>query len=133
MQQQQLQSILTEEDLASAVLNDLKRVVREYATAATESTCPDIRQLFTTLLNNTLAVQGQMFQAMQQSNMYNTASPALRQELNKQATQYRQSQQKTMNQLQKAGAGQSQTMYTPMQQGGAQQQNMQQNNPPYYM
>lgn len=133
MHQQQLQSILTEEDLASAVLNDLKRVVREYATAATESTCPDIRQMFTKLLNNTLAAQGQMFQAMQQSNMYNTASPALRQEIDKQATQYRQSQQKTMNQLQKAGAGQSQTMYTPMQHGGAQPQNMQQNNQPYYM
>lgn len=133
-QQQQKQSILTEEDLASAILSDLKRVVREYATAATESTCPDIRQLFTKLTDSTLSLQGQLFQAMQQANMYNTSSPVLRQELDKQAKQYQQTKQKTNQFLQQTlgGQQQSQTLYTPnmhQQQSGQQQQNGQ----PYYM
>ncbi|MEV5026015.1 spore coat protein [Paenibacillus sp. LPE1-1-1.1] len=131
-QQQQKQSILTEEDLASSILSDLKRVVREYATAATESTCPDIRQLFTKLTDSTLALQGQLFQAMQQANMYNTSSPVLRQELDKQAKQYQQTKQKTNQFLQQTlgGQQQSQTLYTPnMQQQSGQQQNGQ----PYYM
>ncbi|RJX41565.1 spore coat protein [Paenibacillus pinisoli] len=124
---QQSQSILTEEDLASTVLSDLKRVVREYATAATESTCPDIRQLFTKLLDNTLKAQGQLFQAMQQSNMYNTASPALRQELDKQAQQYKQTAQKTKQQLQQSLSGSQQgAFFNPAQQ---QQSGQQQ---PYY-
>ncbi|GKU75858.1 spore coat protein [Paenibacillus sp. L3-i20] len=114
MSYQQSQSILTEEDLVSTVLSDLKRVVREYATAATESTCPDIRQLFTKLLDSTLTMQGQLFQAMQQANMYNPSSPALRQELDKQAKEYQQTTQKTKQMLQQKlyNAGQ-QSIYTP--------------------
>ncbi|MBH5317329.1 spore coat protein [Paenibacillus sp. GSMTC-2017] len=125
MYNQQSQSILTEEDLASTVLSDLKRVVREYATGATESTCPDIRQLFTKLLDSTLSLQGQLFQAMQQANMYNTSSPALRQELDKQAQQYKQTAQKTKQMLQQKlnNVGQ-QSIYTPVggQQYGSQSQ-----------
>lgn len=126
------QSILTEEDLASSVLADLKRVVREYATAATESTCPDIRQMFTKLMNSTLTLQGQLFQVMQQNNMYNASSPALRQELDKQAKQYQQTKQKTIQFVQQNLAQQqSHSMYTPvMQQQSAQQQ---QGSQPYYM
>ncbi|MWC28997.1 spore coat protein [Paenibacillus sp. MMS18-CY102] len=89
------QSLLPDEDLASTILSDLKRVVREYATAATESTCPEIRKLFTTLLDSTLQLQGQMFTVMQQNQMYNTSSPALRQEIDKQGRQYDQTLQKT--------------------------------------
>lgn len=130
MNHQQGQTILTEEDLASTVLADLKRVVREYATAATESTCPDIRQLFTKLLDNTLKAQGQLFQVMQQNQMYNTASPALRQEMDKQAQQYKQTAQKTKQLLQQKLGGMGQgSMYTPMQQ----QQSHQQSHQPYYM
>lgn len=118
MQYQQASSIMNEEDLAFTVLADLKRVVREYATAATESTCPDIRQLFTQLLHNTLDAQGRLFQAMQQNNMYNTASPALRQELDKQAHQYKKTAQTTRQTLQQALDG--------IPQGAAYQQGVQQ-------
>lgn len=126
-QQQQKQSVLSEEDLVSTILSDLKRVVREYATAATESTCPDIRQLFTKLMDSTLSMQGQLFQAMQQANMYNTSSPVLRQELDKQTKQYQQIKQKTAQFLQQTlGQQQNQTMYTPsMQQQSGQQQGSQ--------
>src|SRR5690242_16719585 len=93
--QQHHQSILPDEDLASMILSDLKRVVREYATAATESTCPEIRKMFTDLLNSTLNMQGQLFTVMQSNKMYNTSSPALRQEIDKQGRQYDQTLQKT--------------------------------------
>ncbi|MCA0755435.1 spore coat protein [Paenibacillus sp. N4] len=132
MYQQQQQSMLSEEDLASTIISDLKRIVREYATATTESTCPDIRQLFTKLTDSTMKMQGQMFETMQQNNMYNASSPALRQELDKQVKQYQQTKQKTMQFVQQnLGQQQHQTFYTPaMQQQSAQHQQGQQ---PYYM
>ena len=132
MYQQQQQSMLSEEDLASTIISDLKRIVREYATATTESTCPDIRQLFTKLTDSTMKMQGQMFETMQQNNMYNASSPALRQELDKQVKQYQQTKQKTVQFVQQnLGQQQNQTFYTPaMQQQSAQQQQGQQ---PYYM
>lgn len=113
-QQSPNQSILPDEDLAYTVLSDLKRVVREYATAATESTCPDIRDLFTKLTNSTLKMQGQLFQTMQQANMYSVSSPALRQELDKQIREYQQTKQETQQFLQQKLGGQtSNSMYTP--------------------
>lgn len=131
-QQQQHKPILSEEDLVSTVLSDLKRIVREYTTAATESTCPDIRQMFTKLMNSTLTMQGQLFEAMKQQNMYNTSSPALRQDLDKQAKSYQQTQQKTKQFLQQNLGGQQQnnSMYTP---NGQQPFNQQQGNPSHYM
>lgn len=95
-------SLLTEEDLAGTVLGDLKRVVREYATAATESTCPVVRQMFTDLLNKTLTMQGQLFTAMEQSNMYNTSSQAIQSEVTKQLNAYKSTQQQTQSWLQQA-------------------------------
>ena len=131
MYQKQSQSILTEEDLASTVLADLKRIVREYATAATEASCPDIRQMFTKLLNSTLTMQGQLFETMKQQNMYNTSSAALRQDMSKQEKQYQQTQQKTQQFLQQnLGQQQGQSYYTPMSQQQGQQQHGSQ---PYYM
>ncbi|RUS45507.1 spore coat protein [Cohnella sp. AR92] len=91
----QNQQFMPDEDLAYTVLSDLKRVTREYATAATESVCPTVRQHFTQLLNTTLIMQGELYNAMSQQNMYNTASPALRQEIDKQLKEYQQTQQKT--------------------------------------
>ena len=90
-------SILSEEDLASAVLSDLKRVVREYATAATESNCPIVRQLFTDMLNSTLTMQGQLYQVMSNLNMYAAPASALKQEVDKQIQSYKQTQQNSNN------------------------------------
>ncbi|MFD0671573.1 spore coat protein [Cohnella sp. GCM10027633] len=89
------QALLPDQDMAYTILSDLKRVTREYATAATESVCPVIRQLFTQLLDATLKQQGDLFNAMNQAQMYNVSSPALRQEIDKQYKQYQQTQQKT--------------------------------------
>ncbi|UVI28701.1 spore coat protein [Paenibacillus spongiae] len=110
-QQPSIQTLLPDQDMAYAVLADLKRVVREYATAATESSCPQIRQMFTQLMNDTLRMQGDLYNVMQQQNMYSKASPALRQEVDKQLRQQQQMQQKEQQHLQQIGlAGQ------PMQQ-----------------
>jgi spore coat protein CotF len=98
---------LTEEDIASTILSDLKRMTREYATAATESVCPEIRQMFTQMLNNTLTMQGELYNIMQQNNMYNASSPVIKQEVDKQLKQYQQSQQKTAQFVQQAQAAQS--------------------------
>ncbi|GIO13921.1 hypothetical protein J19TS2_34760 [Cohnella xylanilytica] len=91
----QQQPFMPDGDLAYTVLADLKRVTREYATAATESVCPTVRQQFTQLMNTTLAMQGELYTAMTQQKMYNAASPALRQEIDKQFKQYQSTQQKT--------------------------------------
>lgn len=104
--QAQHQSLLADEDLAYSVLTDLKRVVSEYTTAATESSCPEIRQMFTHLLNSTLQMQGQLFKIMESNNMYQTSSPALRQELDKQIRQNQQTEQKTAQLLQQFGLSQ---------------------------
>ncbi|MGO4109334.1 spore coat protein [Paenibacillus sp. YAF4_2] len=120
---------LPDEDLAYTVLSDLKRVVREYATAATESSCPEVRQMFTQLLNSTLKLQGNLFTTMQSANMYNTASPALRQEIDKQTKEYQQTQQKTSQYLQqRMGTAQPSFM-----QYGQSQQPQQQSHQPFYM
>ncbi|MFC5402741.1 spore coat protein [Cohnella soli] len=89
------QTTLPDEDIAYTVLSDLKRVTREYATAAMESVCPDIRQMFTQLLDDTLKLQGELYNAMQSNNMYNASSPVLKQEIDKQLKSYQQTQQKT--------------------------------------
>lgn len=111
MYQQHMQPNMPEADMAYAVLSDLKRVVREYATAATESSCPAVRGMFTNLLSSSLKMQGDLYNAMQQQNMYNTASPALRQELDKQYKQYQQDLQKTNQYLQQTLGGQQQQLY----------------------
>lgn len=130
---QQQNNQLPDEDLAYTVLSDLKRVVREYATAATESTCPEVRQMFTQLLNSTLKMQGSLFQAMQSQNMYSTASPALRQEIDKQTKEYQQTQQKTSQFLQQrmGGSPSGFSQYGQYQQQ-QQQQNQYQSNQPHY-
>ncbi|MFC4777004.1 spore coat protein [Paenibacillus sp. GCM10023252] len=116
MYQQQGQSIMPEKDMAYTVLADLKRVVREYATAATESSCPDIRQMFNSLTHSTLQLQGQLYQAMQSQQMYDTASPALKQEITKQMNQYQKTQQETQQFLSQR-LGQQGGQAHPMHQG----------------
>ena len=126
------QSMLSQEDMASTVLSDLKRVTREYATAATESSCPSIRSLFTNLLNSTLKMQGDLYQTMQQANMYSAASPALRQEIDKQLKQNQQIKQKTEQFLQQTTQTGGQFAQHVMPQQSHQAPTQPQQNP-YYM
>lgn len=101
---QQTKGSLEEKDWLNTILCDLKRTTREYATAATESNCQVVRQEFTRLLNDTLTLQGRLFDFMKQQNMYNTSSPALAQEVSKQIQQYQQSGQETFQFAQMQGS-----------------------------
>ncbi|MFB9330308.1 spore coat protein [Paenibacillus aurantiacus] len=106
--------LLAEEDLAYSVLADLKRVSKEYATAVTESNCPEIRQMFTSLLNSTIRLQGELYSVMSQNNMYDTPTAALRQEVDKQLQKQQQTQQKGAQLLQQIGL-QSQAQFQQQQ------------------
>ncbi|QTH44336.1 spore coat protein [Cohnella sp. LGH] len=99
--------VLPDEDMAYTILADLKRVTREYATAATESACPVVRQMFTQLLDDTLKLQGELFSAMQQNNMYNLPSQALKPDIDKQLKSYQQTQQKTSQFVQQTQSAQA--------------------------
>ncbi|WP_349293048.1 spore coat protein [Cytobacillus spongiae] len=88
-------SILKDEDLLYTILADLKRTSREYTTAATESNCSVVRNTFENLLQDSLKMQGQLYQFMSQQGMYNTSSPAVESQIAQQITQYSQTQQQT--------------------------------------
>lgn len=86
-------TFMPEADLAYTILADLKRTVREYTTAATESNCPSVRQMFTNLTNNTLTLQGELYQVMSQSNMYPAPGKALKTDIDKQIQMANQTKQ----------------------------------------
>lgn len=96
----QHRALLPDQDILYTLLADQKRVSREYCTAVTESNCQVVRGMFTELLHDTLSLQGQLYNQMQQQNMYNASSKAQRQEVDKQIQQYGQTQQKTQQFMQ---------------------------------
>ncbi|KAB7670692.1 spore coat protein [Bacillus sp. B1-b2] len=87
--------IIGDQDIVYSYLADLKRTSREYTTAAMESNCPEVRQIFEQLLQNTLKLQEQTYQLMSQQGWYNTSSPVLIAEINKQINSYTQTQSQT--------------------------------------
>ncbi|PKG21506.1 spore coat protein [Niallia nealsonii] len=89
-----------EQDIVYSFLADLKRSAREYTTAVTESNCPEVRQVFEQLLQSTLKMQDQTYQLMSQQGWYNTSSPVLSAEINKQINTYTQTQTQTNQILQ---------------------------------
>lgn len=88
------QVVLAEQDIAYTLLCDLKRVVREYATAATESSCPTIRTLNTQLLNTALKSQGDLYNVMQAAQLYDQPLVAPQSVIKQQIDSYKQSEQK---------------------------------------
>ncbi|EHB67963.1 spore coat protein [Paenibacillus lactis] len=87
-------SFLPEQDMLSTILGELKRTVREYTTATTESSCPAVRQMFESLTADTLKLQGELYNLMKQQNMYSAGSYALNVDVDKQYKQAQQSVQK---------------------------------------
>ncbi|MFE4710504.1 MULTISPECIES: spore coat protein [Paenibacillus] len=96
---------MADEDLMNTVLADLKRTVREYTTAATESACPSVRQAFNNLTMDTLRLQGDLYTHMSQMNMYTAPSKALRQDVDKQIQTAQQTQQKCQQFVQQKTGG----------------------------
>ncbi|GGF74191.1 hypothetical protein GCM10010912_19290 [Paenibacillus albidus] len=87
-------AFMPDEDLLNVILADLKRTVREYTTAATESACPAVRRVFNDLTMDTLRLQGELYAQMGELNMYTPPSKALRQDVDKQIQAAQQTQQK---------------------------------------
>lgn len=112
-------NLLPEEDLLNFILADLKRTVREYTTATTESACPSVRQMFTQLTDSTLQLQGQLFQLLSSQNMYTAPSKAIRTEVDKKLQEAQQTQQQLQQFTQQRTAQMSSSQ--------APQANMQQN------
>ncbi len=98
-------AFMPDEDLLNTILADLKRTVREYTTAATESACPTVRQTFNELTMDTLRLQGDLYTHMSQMNMYTAPSKALRQEVDKQIQCAQQTQQKSQQFVQQKTGG----------------------------
>ncbi len=88
-------AFMPDEDLMNTILCDLKRTVREYATAATESACPAVRRVFNDMTMDTLRLQGDLYTHMSQLNMYPAPAKALRQDVDKQLQTAQQMQQQT--------------------------------------
>lgn len=87
-------AFMADEDLLKTVLTDLRRTVREYTTAATESNCPSVRHTFNELTMDTLRIQGELYNHMKQLNMYSAPGKALRQDVDKLIQSAQQTEQK---------------------------------------
>lgn len=97
MNQPMNQTTMQEKDFANAILADLKRVSKEYVTAATESNCQQIRDLFTTMLTDVLKSQGELYNLMKQHQMYDQPLVAPRQHIDQQLTQQQSIQQQVQS------------------------------------
>lgn len=96
---------MPDEDLLTMILDDLKRTVREYTTAATESNCQTVRRVFNDLTMDTLRIQGDLYNQMSQMGMYKAPGKALRQDVDKQIQSAQQIQQKSQHFVQQKMAG----------------------------
>jgi spore coat protein F len=85
--------LMQDKDLLNSILTFEKHMTNEYAIAVTESNCQVVRQMFTSLLDDTLQTQNDVFRTMSQQGWYQSPSKALKQDVDKQAQTFRQTQQ----------------------------------------
>lgn len=95
MNNQNNATFMPDKDLLYTIVADLKRTSREYLTAATESNCSSVRQMFTNLTNDTLRLQGEVFTLMQQQTQYDVPSKAPQSEIDKQVQASQKAQQES--------------------------------------
>ncbi|MDT2256704.1 spore coat protein [Paenibacillus larvae] len=72
---------MEEQDQANVILSELKRTAREYTTAALEANHLQVREQFTTLLNQTLKHQAELYEAIRSLNAYGSVPTATAQEI----------------------------------------------------
>lgn len=124
---------MADEDLLNTILADLKRTVREYTTAATESNCQAVRRAFNDLTMDTLRIQGDLYMQMSQMNMYTPPGKALRQDLDKQIQSAQQTQQKLQQFVQQKTGGAGAYNQGHNSNVAQHQPNVQQHSGSYYM
>ncbi len=95
MMNMQNSTTLPEKDLVFQILVETKRAAGEYTTAVTEANCQSVRQMFTSLLNDTLQIQGEIYQLMSQQGWYPIPAPVMRHEIANQIQRHQQEQQQT--------------------------------------
>ena len=81
----------SDRDMTNFVLAELKRVTREYATAALEANHPMIRERFTHLMQRSLQDQSRLYDTMNQLGMYGQLSFASQQEVYREQQKHAQS------------------------------------------
>ncbi|WP_054955937.1 spore coat protein [Paenibacillus dakarensis] len=87
---------LPEEDLLNTILNELKRSVKEYTTATTESSCQAVRSMFSNLTAETLQMQGDLYKLIEQQKQYPAPVPhAIRSDIDKQLQEAQNTIQQT--------------------------------------
>ncbi len=125
MNTQNNSTFMPEKDLLYTIVADLKRTSREYLTAATESNCSSVRQMFTNLTNDTLRLQGEVFTLMQQQTQYSLPSKAPRSELDKQVQASQKTQQESRQFVSQKTGNDIQNGYIPTDQQQSQSGNSQ--------
>lgn len=85
---------MSQDDLLKIILADLRRTVREYTTATTESSCPSIRRTFAELTDSTLRLQGDLYTLLERHQIYSPPAGATRQELDKKIQEAEKTHQK---------------------------------------
>lgn len=94
MNQMQRNELLPQDDLLKTILADLRRTVREYTTATTESSCPTVRRMFTDLTNSTLQLQGDLYALLSRQNIYSAPAQATRQQVDRSLQEAQTTQQR---------------------------------------
>ncbi|MEF2966918.1 spore coat protein [Paenibacillus sp. M1] len=107
MNVQTASEMIPQDELFKIILADLRRIVREYATATTESSCPAIRRTFAELTDSTLRMQGDLYMLLEQNRIYSAPAGASRQELNKHLQEAEKTHQKVHQIMQQHSARQS--------------------------
>ncbi|MFD2671926.1 spore coat protein [Marinicrinis sediminis] len=90
---------LTEKDMAFQILNELKRMAREFTTACLEASCQQVRQLFEQKLSRTLSMQNQLYQTMEQIGFYSPPQSMDAQQLQQKSAQLSETGFKLQGQL----------------------------------
>ncbi len=85
---------LPQDDLLKIILADLRRTVREYTTATTESSCPSIRRMFAELTDSTLRLQGDLYTLLERHQVYSAPAGATRQEIDQKIKEAEKTHQK---------------------------------------
>ncbi|MGM1048543.1 Coat F domain-containing protein [Paenibacillus uliginis N3/975] len=107
-------SFLPEEDLLNTILDGLKRTVSEYTTATTESACPTVRSMFSNLTAETLKMQGEMYQLIEQQNQYAAPVPhAMKSDVDKQLQEMQNTVQQTRQLISQKTSGLAPTSHAP--------------------
>lgn len=107
-------SFLPEEDLLNTILNELKRTVSEYTTATTEAACPAVRNMFSNLTVETLKMQGEMYQLIEQQKQYAAPVPqAMKSDMDKQLQEMQNTVQQTRQLIGQKTSGLAVTSHAP--------------------